>query len=176
MTKEELIQKDKSFNSELFISKANIMIKKIYQSITNNTLENVDYFISDKVYNVIKKQIETTNSKNCCLIYDDISVNTSIYDIKEEMNEYKIYTDVEIKCIRYFKEKENNNILGGDSNNKVTIDKIAIFKKKVNNNETVTNRCQGCGNTYDVITNHTCPVCGRVYDLEETDYYIDELN
>lgn len=175
MTIKELVQKDKTFNSEIFISKANNMIKKIYTAITNNELEKIDHFISDKVYNALKKQMENADSKNCCLIYDDISVNTSIYDIKEVLNEYKIYADVEINCIRYIKEKGSNTIVGGDSKNKVIIDKIVIFKKKINNNETITNRCQGCGNTYNITNNGICPVCGRIYDLEEIDYYIDEL-
>ena len=56
MTIKELVQKDKTFNSEIFISKANNMIKKIYTAITNNELEKIDHFISDKVYNALKKQ------------------------------------------------------------------------------------------------------------------------
>ena len=41
--------------------------------------------------------------------------------------------------------------------------------------ERVTNRCYGCGTTFDINQSGICPVCGRVYDLEEIDYYIDEF-
>lgn len=175
MELKELVQKDKSFNSELFISKANNMIKKIYTAITNNELEKVNHFISDKVYIELKKQIDNADSKNCIIEYNELSVNTGIYDIKEINNEYVINTDVEIRCIRYIKDKGTNTIIGGNKDNKITIDKVAVFKKKINNNETTTNRCQGCGTSFNIIDNGICPVCGRVYDLEEVDYYIDEL-
>lgn len=175
MTKEDLVQKDKSFNSELFITKANNIIKKIYQAITKDELEKINHFISDNVYNSLEKQIDNVKSKNCSITYDDISVNTSLYNIEEDTNEYIIYTDVEINCIKYIKDKESNTIVGGDVNNKITIDKIAIFKKKKILTSTITNRCRGCGKTYNIVNNGICPTCGRVYDLEEEDYYLDEL-
>ena len=175
MDVKELVQKDKTFSSELFISKANNMVKRLYNAITLNELEHVDHFISDKVYNEIETQIKKAASKNCQIIYDEINVNTSIYDIKEVLNSYKIFADVEIQCLRYTKEKNSGAIVGGDTNNRLHISKLIIFKKKINNSELVTNRCRGCGTTYDINYSGICPVCGRTYDLEEIDYYIDEI-
>lgn len=175
MNIKELVQKDKTFSSEIFISKANNMIKRLYNAITMNELEHVDHFISDNVYNEIETQIKNAENKNCHLVYEEINVNTSIYDIKEILNTYIIYTDVDIKCIRYMKDNNSDAIVGGDANNRVTISKMVTFKKKVNNNELVTNRCRGCGKSFDINYSGICPICGRTYDLEEIDYYIDEI-
>ena len=175
MNVKELVQKDKTFSSELFISKANNMVKRLYNAITLNELEHVDHFISDNVYNEIEAQIKKADSKNCRIVYDEINVDTNIYDIKEVLNAYKIYADVEIKCLRYTKEKNSDAIIGGDPNNRINISKMIVFKKKLNNNDLVTNRCRGCGTTYDINYSGICPVCGRTYDLEEIDYYIDEM-
>ena len=175
MNVKELVQKDKTFSSELFISRANNMVKRLYNAITLNELEHVDHFISDNVYNEIENQIKKAESNNCHLVYEEISVNTSIYDIKEVLNAYKIYTDVEIKCIRYMKDNSSGAIVGGNPNSRINISKMVTFKKKLNNNELVTNRCRGCGKSFDINYSGVCPICGRIYDLEEIDYYIDEL-
>lgn len=175
MTIDELAYQDKDFNRELFISKANNMVKRIYTAITLNELEKVDHFISDEVYNKFINQIKNANSRNCHIIYEEINVNTKITDIDKEMDTYKIYTDIEVKCLRYFKSRENDSIVGGNLNSRITLNNKVVFKKKINNNDLVTNRCRGCGTTYNINYSGICPICGRVYDLEEIDYYIDKF-
>lgn len=175
MTIEELVREDKSFNRELFISKANNMVKRIYTAITLNELEKVDHFISDNVYNKFSDQIKNAEEKNCRLIYEEVNVNTKITDIKKEQDTYKIYTDAEVKCLRYFKSKDNDIIVGGSPNSRIVLNNKIVFKKKINNTDLLTNRCRGCGTTYNVNYSGICPICGRVYDLEEIDYYIDEF-
>ena len=50
MTVEELENIDKDFNATLFVSYANNVIKKLFNSITLNRLDDVDHFYSDSVF------------------------------------------------------------------------------------------------------------------------------
>lgn len=177
MTKEELARKDPTFSSELFITKANLMIKKILYAITLKDLAKVDHFISDNVYNKIIKQMENANLNGYDLVYDEINVNTTIKDIKEQNNSYQIITNVTIKCLRYLKAKEDKKIIESNiiNNNRITLNKRIVFKKVQNIENRDTNRCRGCGTTYNINDSGICPVCGRIFDLEKIDYYIDEF-
>ena len=44
----ELVEKDKSFDEETFLTKINNKNKKIYNSITLNELENVKHFMTEE--------------------------------------------------------------------------------------------------------------------------------
>lgn len=175
MTVQELILKDKTFNSEMFLSKAKNMIEKIYNAINENKLEKVDHFISDKVYNQFVTQMKYADSRGCQLVYDKVKINLSITEVGIEVNTYKIITKLELRCVKYFKSKTNGSIVGGNLNTGSITEHKVIFKKKKNAEERVTNRCRGCGNTFDISQSGICPVCGRIYDLEDVDYYIDDF-
>lgn len=173
MTIQELSHIDQTFNSELFINKANLMIKKVLHAITLNDLAKIDHFISDSVYNKLKNQIETANLNGIKIVYDEVNVNTSITDIKNQMNTYIIITTATIKCLKYF--VQDGKITGGSDNNRINLTKKVVFKKIQNNENRDTNRCRGCGTTYNINESGICPTCGRIFDLEKVDYYIDEF-
>ena len=81
MTVEELCKIDNSFNSSMFISRANNMTKKLYNSTTLDELDTVDHFASDEVFNKFKKKLEIAKNNNVKLIYDQVNVSTEIKDI-----------------------------------------------------------------------------------------------
>lgn len=173
MTIQELAKKDETFNNELFITKANLMIKKVLHAVTLKDLSKVDHFISDNVYNKFKDQIEKAALNGTELVYDEVNVTTIIKDIKEQMDSYIIITNASIKCLKYFKS-EDGTIMGGSDNSRIILNKKVIFKKVQNNENRDTNRCRGCGTTYNINESGICPVCGRIFDLEKIDFYIDE--
>ena len=175
MTVQELIQRDKTFNSEMFLSKAKNMIERVFAAVSENKLEKVDHFISDKVYDKFMTQINYADSKGCKLVFDKVRLNITITDIGIEVDSYRITTNVKVSCLRLFKSKENDSIVGGNINSFTHTDHVVVFKKKINNEVRVTNRCRGCGNTFDITQSGICPVCGRVFELEEVDYYIDDF-
>ena len=175
MTVQELILKDKSFNSEIFIVKANDMIKRVYNALALDELDKINHFISDRVYKKLETQLNSVKANDCQLVYDDLITNVTITDIRMDLDSYRIITSVRVNCLRYIKSKKDGSVVGGNVNSRSSLTNEVVFKRKKNVEERVTNRCYGCGTTFDINQSGICPVCGRVYDLEEIDYYIDEF-
>ena len=174
MTIAELVQKDNSFNSSIFISKANNMIKKLYNSTTLDELDNVDHFASDEVFNKFKRKLDDAKSKNLKLVYEQVNVDTNIRDIREENNNYIIYCLVTCKFYKYCLDANGNVVSGDNSSRSTIIHKVEFIKRVGAKNEEVS-RCLGCGTPLDINNSGKCPNCGRVFDLEEYDYYINKF-
>ena len=174
MTIEELTKKDTNFNSTVFISKANNMIKKLYNSVTLDELDTVDHFASDKVFNVFKSELEEAKNNNEVLIYDQVNIQTDINNVVEEDGLYKIICSVYCKFCKYYLDS-NGKLLRGDKDNRIEIEKTAIFCKRVDAKEDIVARCLGCGTPLNINDNGKCPNCGRIFDLELFGYYLDSF-
>ncbi len=171
MTLEELIEKDKSFNSSSFLSKANNMIKKTYNAVTLNQLETIKHFLSNEVFDYFQKEYEDAIKRDLHLVYDEVNVSCDIERILEEEEYYVIEVLAIIKYMKYYMSKDNQ-VVDGTNNNRLTTTKKVVFKKKKQGKENLYHRCVGCGFTLDVHNSGKCPHCGRVYDLDQFDYVI----
>lgn len=172
MTVEELSKKDNGFNSSIFISRANNMIKKLYNAVTLDELDTVDHFASDRVFNSFKEELDEAKAKNEMLIYDQVNVQTEIENIEEEKDLYKVSCLVHCKFCKYYLSA-NGDLLRGNQDTRIEVMKKAVFCKKIGTNREVVSRCLGCGMPLNINDNGKCQNCGRVYDLEEFDYYLD---
>ena len=103
MTVQELILKDKSFNSEIFMVKANDMIKRVYNALALDELDKINHFISDRVYKKLETQLNSVKANDCQLVYDDLITNVTITDIRMDLDSYRIITSVRVNCLRYTK-------------------------------------------------------------------------
>ncbi len=172
MTIEELVQKDSSFNSSIFISKANNMVKKLYNATTLDELDSVDHFASDEVFNKFKDKLNKAKARNLRLIFDQVNVNTEIKNITEVSNNYVISTLVTCKYYKYYLDS-NGNIVEGNDDTRSTVIHQVDFVKRIGNSLPEVVRCLGCGTSLNINEDGKCPNCGRIFDLEEFDYYID---
>ena len=80
---------DNNIDETLFLTKANNRIKKIYNSITLDEVDEIKHFISDEFYQKIKKIIEDNNNKNLKLIYDEVNVACNIKKIPAILLDYR---------------------------------------------------------------------------------------
>lgn len=174
MTIEELKLKDNDFNEEIFISKANNMIKKLYNATTLDELDTVDHFASDRVFESFKSELENAKKNGEKLVYEQVNVSTEIKDIEEKKGLYMISCLVTCKYYKYYNSFDGE-FLHGDSDERVEVLKNAVFCKKVCAEEAIVDRCLGCGFALNANSNGKCPNCGRIYDLEEFDYYLDSF-
>lgn len=174
MTLDELVKRDSSFNSSTFISKVNNMVKKLYNATTLNELDTVDHFASDKVLNSFQNEISIANNNNERVIFDQVNVNSEVKDVSEYDNNYMIRCLVTVQYFKYYIDN-NGKFTHGNQDIKSKVIRTAILKKPVGSSLGMVNRCLGCGTTLNVNDNGKCPSCGRIFDLEEFDFYIEDL-
>ena len=170
MTIRELEKRDSSFNSNIFISKANNMIKKLYNAVTLDGLDTVDHFASDEVFNKFKDELEMAKASNKKLAYNQVNISTEIKDIEEVDGMFKIICSVRCKYYKNCGSSVEEMTLG-DSRTEVY--KKAIFCKKIGAEQEEITRCLGCGASLNINASGKCPNCGRIYELENHDYYLD---
>ena len=174
MTLDELVKRDSSFNSSTFISKVNNMVKKLYNSTTLNELDKVRHFASDKVLSSFQNEIDKANSMGNKIIFDQVNVNSEVKDISIYDNYYIIRCLVRVQYFKYYMDN-NGNYMEGNQNTKSSIMRTALLKKPVGSSLGIVNRCLGCGTTIDINDNGKCPSCGRIFDLKEFDFYIEDF-
>lgn len=172
MTIEELVEKDSSFNSSIFISKANNMIKKLYNAITLEELDTINYFASDEVFNSFKKKVEEAKANHEVLTYEQVSVSTEIKSIDEVNGYYKISCNAYCKYYETY-YSENGKYLYGDKDAPREVIHQAIFSKKIGTGLENVVRCVGCGMSLNVNESRKCPNCGRIFEAEDFDYYLE---
>ena len=131
------------FNSSIFISKVNNMMKLIYNYISLNKLDEVIQFMSDDLYNRFKENIDNNTNNNCRVIYDEVNVNSEIKNITN-MNDY-IMIDVRcnIKFLKYYVSLEDGSYISGDKDNRINKVLNVTLKRKSNVKDTNTFECLG---------------------------------
>lgn len=173
MKLEEYLKIDNNFNNSIFISKVNNMIKMIYNAITLNKLDTVIQFMSDDLYNKYKEMIDNNTNNNLKVIYDEVNVNSEIVSIDNTNDYYLINVRSEIKYLKYYVSLSNNTFISGDKDNRITKISNVVLKKKINSKDyDNTYKCLGCGSSIDINSGFKCLHCGRVYDLDEFDFII----
>lgn len=172
---DELVEKDKSFDKATFITKANNIIKKIYNSITLNELENIKHFMTEDLYKKFEKEIIDATNNNTRLFYDEVNVVSDIDRIEEIDSNYVIYVKTTSKYLKYYLSLSNGNLVSGDMNNRRTVSNTYIFKKKTNASVTSNHKCPGCGSNININDNGKCSYCGTSYNLEEHDYILTNI-
>ena len=176
MSIDDLFYKDPKFNSEEFISRANLMVKKILNSITLNELEKVRHFMSDELYQKYQNEINHNISLGRRVIYDEINVNCQLAGGREDDEYYYVNVSCTCKYLKYALSLASGTLVDGSDNQRlVTAMKILFRRKKGSSREDVA-RCLGCGVTLNINDNGKCPNCGRVYDLADFDYIIVEMD
>ena len=173
MTVEELVNKDNSFNSSIFISKVNNMVKKLYNATTLDELDTVDHFVSDKVLSLFQKEIDNAKTVNSKVIFDQVNVNSEIIDVSILDNYYLINCKVTVSYYKYYMDENGN--YNNNSNNKNKVIRNVLLKKPIGSSLGIINKCLGCGTTLDINDNGKCPSCGRIFDLEKYDFYIENI-
>ena len=83
---EDYGQIDKTFNRSKFISDINRMMQKVYESISNDNLESIKYFISDDIYKRYQDMIQRSKDKGLTIKYDNVVREKNLDDVGE--NDY----------------------------------------------------------------------------------------
>ena len=158
------------------LQKSTFMLKRILYALNQMNIKDINYLVSDNLYNKLNGIMEESNNKQEICHYENIKITPSLnreYE-DEEYNYLEILFNC--NCLRYITSSISNEVISGDNTNKINFVIKGIVKKDKKAIPQPSYKCEGCGTSYDVFDNSICPNCGNTYDLKKYDYIMDDLN
>ena len=134
--------------------------------------------IINKCEVILFDRIDKNKKLNRRQIYDEINVkNTNIID--RNITNDKEFVKVEIisRYMDYVIDLNTGNTIYGDDTRRIEKRNILMFEKKIDAKDTdIIRKCPGCGASMSVNTSGKCEYCGTIFNQEDYDYVLVELN
>ncbi len=166
------------FNEAMFKTKVDNIFVKLFTAIMKGNLQEVDHFISDSVYNKYEEYINKLDNNNERQMYDELNVkHTDI--ISRDILEDKEVVKVRIisRYMDYIISKSTGNFIRGDNTRRIEKEYILTFEKKLDTKDIkIVRKCPGCGASISVNTSGKCEYCGTIYNLEDYDYILVNID
>ena len=166
------------FNEAMFKTKVDNIFVKLFTAIMKGNLQEVDHFISDNVYNKYEDYINKLDSNNERQMYDELNVkHTEI--ISRDLLEDKEVIKVRIisRYMDYIISKSTGDFIRGDNTRRIEKEYILTFEKKLDTKDIkIVRKCPGCGASISVNTSGKCEYCGTIYNLEDYDYILVNID
>ena len=102
----------------------------------------------------------------------------AVNDIRNITND-KEFVKVEIisRYMDYVIDLNTGNTIYGDDTRRIEKRNILMFEKKIDAKDTdIIRKCPGCGASMSVNTSGKCEYCGTIFNQEDYDYVLVELN
>ena len=145
-------------------------------AIVTKQLENIRHFVSQSVYEMLEKKVNTLDEKHLIQMYDEINVaETKILNYAVEDNKIVIKLNIISRYIDYLID-ESGNYVSGNMSSRIQKNNYLTFTKSINCQQAKNvNRCPGCGASIDVNASGKCPYCGTIYNLQDTNWILSEI-
>ena len=166
------------FNEAMFKTKVDNIFVKLLTAVMKENLEEVDHFISDDVYKKYNDYIINLKNNNERQIYDELNVKNTII-LSRNIIEEKEIVEVEIisRYMDYIISNNTGDLIRGDDTKRIEKTYTLTFEKKLNTKEkSIVRKCPGCGASISVNTSGKCEYCGTIYNLEDYDYILTNIN
>ena len=165
------------FNESMFKTKVDNIFVKLFTSIMKGDLSDVEHFISDEVKNKYMTYINELISKNERQMYDELNVkDTKILSRKELDNKEVIEVEIISRYMDYIIDIDTGEIIKGDDTRRIEKRNILVFEKKNDTKDIkLVRKCPGCGASISVNTSGKCDYCGTIYNLEDYDYILTDI-
>lgn len=166
------------FNETMFKTKVDNIFVKIYTCIMKQDLSDVEHFISNELKRELDSKINNLKSQNKRQIYDELNVkNTNILSRNVENDKEVIKVEIISRYMDYIIDKDTGNTISGDDTRRIEKRNILTFEKKLITKEMgLVRKCPGCGASISVNTSGKCDYCDSVFNWEDYDYILVELN
>ena len=171
MTLEKLLIKDASFNSSIFLSKANNLLKMMYDFMSSDTIDLIKPFVSEEVFKKIENKVNAAKNNGEKLNYEEVNVSCEIKDIVANSTNFEIVVHATVKYLRYYTSIDDGHFIRGNSDDRLEVIHIVTFQKENNIDKKVYN-CLGCGAPIDIRDSVRCSHCGRMFDFSDFDFTI----
>lgn len=172
----EIMYLDKSFIENEFLSKVNNIYVMLCTSMMTNHLERVKHFLSDKLYEIKKSELEELNNENIIKMYDELNVNASIINGEVLDDKFVIKVNMRAKYLDYTINKDTKEFVSGNKNCRIETNKTLVFTK-IRNFKTlgIVRQCPYCGASMDLNNTGECKFCKKTFDMKEYDWILEEI-
>lgn len=167
---------DVVFVEEEFVSKANLMVKKIFNAITMMQVEHVQHFMDPSLYQKVCEKLERYQKKKERVVFEQVNISSYVLKHSTKQSYLEVEASVMVRAIVYCLSTVSNQVVSGDAFSRREFPTKMVFRKRLDSSSVDVPRCLGCGTTIDVYGDGICPNCGRVYDLANYDYIIQEMD
>lgn len=165
------------FNEAMFKTKVDNIFVKLFTSIMKGDLSDVDHYISDEVKNKYMTYINELKSRNERQMYDELNVkDTKILSRKELEDKEVIEVEIISRYMDYIIDIDTGETIKGDDTRRIEKRNILVFEKKNDTKDIkLVRKCPGCGASISVNTSGKCDYCGTIYNLEDYDYILTDI-
>lgn len=165
------------FNEAMFKTKVDNIFVKLFTSIMKGDLSDVDHFISDEVKNKYMTYINELKSRNERQMYDELNVkDTKILSRKELDDKEVIEVEIISRYMDYIIDIDSGETIKGDDTRRIEKKNVLIFEKRKDTKDIkLVRKCPGCGASISVNTSGRCEYCGTIYNLEDYDYILTDI-
>lgn len=169
---------DKSLDNAMFISRVDNAFVMLYSSIMFGDLSRVDHKISDKVMDKYKGFVDDLNNRNLRQMYDELNVkSTNIDSINyDESGNIVVHVTLVSRYMDYIMDKDTCKKVSGINDHRVEhINHLTFVKKAGTKDLGAVRQCQNCGANMDININGKCSHCDSIFNMEDYDYVLDDI-
>lgn len=161
-------------DSELTAKFSNIYINLLY-AIMVKDINKVSHFLSSEMVKKYETLINDLKAKQVSQLYDELNVG-EIDIIKREEKDglERITVRILSRYMNYLVDSEGE-YLEGNNEYREEHENILVFEKAANATELNYYRCKYCGNNLDINFTGECPYCNKVYNMEDHDYQLIDI-
>lgn len=165
------------FNEAMFKTKVDNIFVKLFTSIMKGNLDDVKHFINSNVESKYQAYIDTLTKNNERQMYDELNVkNTKILNRKEVEDKEVVEVEIISRYMDYVIDMDTGETIKGDDTRRIEKRNILVFEKNNNTKDIkLVRKCPGCGASISVNTNGKCEYCGIIYNLEDYDYILTDI-
>ncbi len=172
-----LIKEDPNFNEDMFKTNINNMFIMLLSSIMTDKLDRVRHFLSTDLEEKYDELLESLNSNNERQMYDELNVaGTTIEEVTETNDSFIVKIKLTSRYMDYVVNKISGDYLRGVNDHRIEkINYLTLKKNKKVKDNKIARKCPGCGANISVNTSGKCNYCGAIYDQENYDWVITNI-
>jgi hypothetical protein len=170
---------DSTLDEGMFLTKLDNIFIMLYTALMFQDLSRVDHKVSDLVMKKYQPIIDTCKTKNLRHMYAQLNVKSSRINYISNDDEGNIIVECILvgRFLDYIIDLSTGNKVSGDDQNRVERTYKMILKKSKDAKILSESRhCPNCGQPADLSNTGKCSACGSIFNLDEYDYILEDIN
>jgi hypothetical protein len=167
---------DKTLDNAMFLTKVDNIFMLLYSAIMDRNLNKVKHRISDEIFERYEPIVKDLIEQKQIQMYGELNVKSSeIIDI-EDKDDLVVTVKLITRYLDYIVD-EDYNYISGDTNNREEHELTLKFKKRKDAEKLKASRhCPTCGALMDISKNGQCEFCGSIFNTEDYDWILIDIN